>query len=37
VISLGQLEALAISEGAVQRSLNAGRLHPVLPGVGRPC
>jgi hypothetical protein len=33
VVGLDQLESLAISEGAVQRSLKAGRLHAVLPGV----
>lgn len=33
VVGLGQLESLGISEGAARRSLNAGRLHPVLPAV----
>jgi very-short-patch-repair endonuclease len=33
VVSLDQLEGAGLSEGAVQRSLNAGRLHLVLPGV----
>jgi very-short-patch-repair endonuclease len=33
VVALGQLECAGLSEGAIQRSLNAGRLHVVLPGV----
>jgi very-short-patch-repair endonuclease len=33
VVSLRQLESVGISESAVMRSLRAGRLHLVLPGV----